>query len=156
MIIGLAFVPPEETLEYFVALRSVMDTDGKKVCDWFNKIYVSGGRKKPTPQYSPEFWSIHDAIPLNLPRTQNSVEGWHHRLQVLIDKAHVGVYIITELSKEAVIVKNQAENMKSGETIAPNKKNIEKEKRIKIVIAQKNELEIVAFLKKVARNVKLS
>lgn len=72
-----------------------------KISDWFNKIYVSGNkknRKVTPPQCSPEFWSIADAVALNLPCSQNTVEGWHNRIQILIDKAHVGAYkLIGEL-----------------------------------------------------------
>ncbi|CAG8514932.1 5969_t:CDS:2 [Ambispora gerdemannii] len=38
---------------------------------------------------------------LEMDLTQNIVEGWHHQWNVLIGKAHVGVYtIIEEMRKE--------------------------------------------------------
>lgn len=90
MIKSLAFVPPDEILDYYSELNNdlKMDKDAKIMSDWFEKNYVgvfpkTAIRKVVQPQYHCSFWSVTGSEKFHFPRTQNNAESWHRRLQVV-------------------------------------------------------------------------
>ena len=44
----------------------------KDICSTF----LGAGRKRPMFDY--EFWNVHDRVIASVPRSNNSVEGWHN------------------------------------------------------------------------------
>lgn len=162
MLKSLAFVPAEEVSSYYEELcSSFRDAHVKKIGKWFEQNYISGKKLKSTkssnPQYFPEFWSVADAMSTNLPRTQNNVEAWHRRLKAVVGKRHVGVYrIISDLSKEYIVVKTRISQLRAGYVARKHKKRIAKNKQIKTIILKRNSMTKINFLKNIAYNIALS
>ena len=53
---------------------------------------------------------------MGIPRTQNNVEAWHRRWEILVGQSHIGVYrMIEELQKEQQSVDLQVESIIRGE-----------------------------------------
>ena len=155
MLKCLAFVPAEKIPQYFHELNKTLDEDGSKISSWFRKNYIDGNNKNG-PKYKPEFWSISEAIKLNMPRTQNSLEAWHRRLKVVVGRSHLGFYhMISELSKEFIYVKTKISQMRAGQVTSIKKKNLEKNKRIKRILRNSETLDEIDFLKNIAINTML-
>jgi len=60
---------------------------------------------------------------MGIPRTQNNVEAWHRRWEILVGQSHIGVYrMIEELQKEQQSVDLQVESIIRGEQRPTKKK----------------------------------
>jgi hypothetical protein len=81
-------------------------------------------------------------------RTQNNVEAWHRRWEILVGQSHVGVYrMIEELQKEQQSVDLQVESIMSGEQRPAKKKTlIERGKRIKTIVDDRENRSVMDFL----------
>jgi hypothetical protein len=91
------------------------------------------------PTFSPSLWSVHDRE-LEIPRTQNKIEGWHHRFEVLVSGSHVGLFkIIKELQKEQKNTEKEIDDaMRGAERPKPSKQVQEREKRILNIFESRN------------------
>ena len=62
-----------------------------------------------TPRFEPRMWNSRGVTEINLPRTTNSVESWHHQLQRSLNGlAHPNFFtflgIIPKLKKNLIII----------------------------------------------------
>jgi hypothetical protein len=91
---------------------------------------------------------------MGIPRTQNNVEAWHRRWEILVGQSHVGVYrMIEELQKEQQSVDLQVENIIRGEQRKTKKKAlIEREKRIMMIVDDRENRSVMDFLRGIAHN----
>ena len=63
--------------------------------------FLHGVEVRAPPLFLPTFWSVHSRVDLGIPKTQNKVEAWHRRFEILVGSAHVGLYkLIKEIQKE--------------------------------------------------------
>ncbi|CAF1111966.1 unnamed protein product [Adineta ricciae] len=61
----------------------------------FNKSnFIGTGRTKP--QFSIQLWNVHDRLISNLPRSNNSIEGWHNAFAQRVSIAHPTIFKLTE------------------------------------------------------------
>ncbi|CAB4441635.1 unnamed protein product [Rhizophagus irregularis] len=86
--------------------------------------------------FPPQLWSVYNSIQLGIPRTQNVVEAWHRRWEVLVGESHVGLFtIINAIQREQQQVELQIECIIRGEQRKKQKKVwIERENRIMSII----------------------
>ena len=157
MLKSLSFVPPIDVNEYFNELTSCYKNNGFiKICKWFKENYITGKNRLNSPLYNPDFWCTVDNIKENFPRTQNSIEAWHRRLKVIVEKKNCGVYkLIQELGKESIVAKTNLEKILSGERITKKKASIDKYKKIKRVIKNYQKMDKLAYLRSIAYNITL-
>ena len=97
-LIALAFVPLCDVINGFELVAGDLEDDAEEFLDYFEKTWVGEpqkrgkskdyylctfqhfnlflgvGRKKPL--FDHKIWNIHDRVITNLPRSNNSVEGW--------------------------------------------------------------------------------
>ena len=101
MFAALAFVPPEDVPQVFDNLKLSMTLDDKvgDFVRYLQTTYVGTRTRKPT--FEREFWNVQYAISNGIPKTNNYVEGFNHRLKHAIRCSHptVGV-LIDALKKE--------------------------------------------------------
>jgi len=93
-----------------------MPEEANRIMEWFEIYYICGRVRRTTksgnvirsePLFPPSLWSVVDNIENTFPRTQNFVEAWHRRWEVLVGRTHVGVFkIIKEIQNE----QHQGEN----------------------------------------------
>ncbi|POG73192.1 hypothetical protein GLOIN_2v1454966, partial [Rhizophagus irregularis DAOM 181602=DAOM 197198] len=96
-LFALAFLPSNEIPEAFInTLKLEMPPEADEVVKWFEENYVygkirrhlrNGNTIRGAPLFPPELWSVHDSIETGIPRTQNIVEAWHRRWNILVGKA---------------------------------------------------------------------
>ena len=61
------------------------------VLDYFEDNYIGRqrrGRPRAIPPFPIELWNMFDRTQEELPRTNNSIEGWHHRFSLNCDGMH--------------------------------------------------------------------
>ncbi|KAL4718410.1 hypothetical protein ACJJTC_015062 [Scirpophaga incertulas] len=124
----------------------------KELGHWFEENYVCGTCSRPA-KYSPEFWSSEIVSAMNVPRTQNSAEAWHHHINQIIDKKKPGFYLlIKELIKETIINESEIDKMICGSPPEKKRKKYAiKDDKIKKLIELRNDLSEVKYLKEMAK-----
>ncbi|CAF1014859.1 unnamed protein product [Rotaria sordida] len=145
---ALAFLSPSEIPDAFEEVKALLPADAEPIIEWFENNYVYGkikrtlrnGRvQRQNPLFPPEMWSVFDNMEFAFPRTQNKVEAWHRRWEILIARSHVGIFtMIKQIQKEQNEVEMEIEKAMRGEP-APKKRKQEanRESRIQNVIADR-------------------
>ena len=162
-LFALAFLPPQEIPEAFDILKLEMPSEANEVVQWFEDNYVHGKirrhlRNKTVIRLAPLFlsqlWSIYDLNEMGIPRTQNNIEAWHRRWEVLVGQSHIGVYkMIEELQKEQRNVDLQVKSIICGEQRPARKRTlIERETRIMIIVNDRENCTVMDFLRGIAHN----
>ena len=71
------------------------------------------------------FWNIHKRVENELPRTNNSVEGWHRKMQAAVAADHPNIWrFINVLKSKHGFHKVVIGQRLGGHAIEPPKKNI--------------------------------
>lgn len=82
MITCLAFVPIEDMVAAYQALlklASFKEPEEVAFVQYFEKTYI--GSERRLPMFERATWNVRYAIENNIPKTTNSVEGFHNRLK---------------------------------------------------------------------------
>lgn len=156
-LLALSYLPEEEIPTYFnTLLRCIEDPDWKALALWFQENYISGTRNTQ-PKYAPSYWSCHNINQMKIPRTSNSAEAWHHKINIIIDKNHPGVYsLINTLMKESLANTGDIEAILSGAPSQRKKKNYSnKDERIDTILQHKEEYSEFKLLMCIATNLKI-
>ena len=84
MLCALAFIPPPEVTNGFDTVRGLIRNnfrdEADDVLDYFEDTYVGRFRHnapRRNPRFSIEFWNMFNRADQELPRANNSIEGWH-------------------------------------------------------------------------------
>ena len=103
----LSFFPPSA----FETLSASFEPDHnvQQLLEYFGKNYVKGSTSRimrqgriivNPPKYPPEFWSVSSRTELGFPRTQNAIESWHNRFNILVGECHPNPYSLVEEFRE--------------------------------------------------------
>lgn len=161
---ALAFLPPEDIPAAFDELKRHIPEEASLIVQWFEDNYVHGRIRRrlrdgnvtrTQPLFSPDFWSVVDNIDYAFPRTQNSVEAWNRRWGVLVGLSHLGVFkIIKEIQKEQHRVQLDIESILRGDPRpSQRRQTIERETRIQTVFNDRDNRQLMNFLRGIAHNI---
>ena len=96
---ALAFLPTSEIETAWLQLKDTIPGEGNQVVTYFDENYVRGkirkvlrGQEMQSLLVPTSLWSVHDRMELSIPRTQNKVDAWHQRLEILLGSVHVGIF----------------------------------------------------------------
>ena len=90
MIAALAYLTVNKLEDGFEALAGILPEEMNDLITYFEENFIRIKRRnsiKP-PIFNPQIWNMHEMIQKDLPRTNNSVEGYHNRLQNAISCSH--------------------------------------------------------------------
>ena len=163
---ALAFLDPLEIPDAFDAIKDLLPSDAEPIFQWFEDNYVHGKVKRlmrngsvqrHNPLFPPSMWSVFDNMEFAFPRTQNKVEAWHRRWEILVGRSHVDIFtIIKQIQKEQNIVEMEIEKSMRGEPPPKKRKEDEdREVRIQNVIADRDNRATIDFLRGIAHNLSL-
>jgi hypothetical protein len=95
MICALAFLPPDVVVEGFESLcdllREAYDDQIDDLLEYFEDTYIGRYRRNAPrrPAMFPiELWNMFHRTHDELPRTNNSIEGWHRGFQAQVSSCH--------------------------------------------------------------------
>ena len=90
MIPALAFLPINNVAEAFETLEEVMPAEAQPILDYFEDTYIGRLRRRNrrAPWFPISMWNMHERVILDLPRTNNSIEGWHNHIQANVAGHH--------------------------------------------------------------------
>jgi len=78
---ALAFVPEADVIERFELLEQSdsFPQEADAVLDYFEDYYIGRRRhgQRRTPMFPIPLWNVHESTLEGLPRTNNTIEGWH-------------------------------------------------------------------------------
>ena len=79
---ALAFVPIEEVIHAFEVICTTCPEDFMPITEYFEVTYIrlKHRNRRKNPLFPIPLWNVRDALEENLPRTNNSAEGWHSAL----------------------------------------------------------------------------
>lgn len=100
--LALAFVPEQDVAEALQDLREAADEALDEVLDHLEDYYVMGrrrGRGRRPPRYPVASWNVYQRTLDGVPRTNNCVEAWNRRWNILVGKAHPNIYVFLEALK---------------------------------------------------------
>ncbi|CAF4554718.1 unnamed protein product [Rotaria magnacalcarata] len=99
-LIDLAVTPLYQIITGFDIICDQFNDDVDDLLEYFQKTCIgepkrSGtGRKKP--QFDHKLWNIHDRVVTTVPRTNNSVEGWHNTFANRVAISHPAIVKLGE------------------------------------------------------------
>lgn len=108
MILALAFVPACDVVAQARNLMHYLLEKNHKLVialyEWFESEYISGTIQNK----SINFWNLHERTLKNIPRTTNSLEGFHRHLNTLITSKQTSFHtILIELKNEQTVTNNK-------------------------------------------------
>lgn len=153
-ITALAFLDQQEIVDAFIRLNEKFDERAKSLLDWFGVYYINGNDTSP-PKFPSHIWSIADLTREGLPRTQNSLEAWHHRFGSITGNHHIGLircieFFRNEQHHNSIII----EKLEAGVEMPVSNALIEREKRIEAVFYAKGHRDIMEFISSISHNLK--
>ncbi|XP_034238652.1 uncharacterized protein LOC117643707 [Thrips palmi] len=162
-LIAVAFCHLDDVKNVFDELRREAPAALRPVFKYVDEKYIRGCRRRHgrrTPVFPPEWWNCHERALGDLPRTTNSVEAWHRRLNTIMGKAHPTLYFaLDQLQSEVMEVEWDIERLGSGRSPEKKKRNqyVLMDARISRVMERydqyKEDGEMLEFLKAVGHNI---
>lgn len=156
MLPALAFVPLEDVTASFEVIVSTIQfpPETKSVVDYFEKNYI--GRKGiREPTFKQNFWNCYNSVVERLPRTNNSVEGWHNGFNELVrSNPSVWTFIaaIRGENSKNVLLLNQI--LTGGEPALKKRKYKDIDKKILKIVSAYSTTNIIDYLRAIACNLK--
>ena len=93
MMTCTAFLPTNDVIRGFEAIRNLENYDEclDVVFDYFEANYLGRpmtNNRSRRPKFPLSWWNIFNRVQMDLPRTNNSVEGWHTAFQGSLSCSH--------------------------------------------------------------------
>lgn len=162
---ALAFVPEEDVLrsfeeliqsEYFIENYD----DLQEVIDYFEDTWIGRLQNNLTrrhPLFPIKIWNCHSASKQGLPKTNNSVEGWHRGFSTLLGVSHPTLWkFIDDLKREQKLNELKIEQYIAGQH-PPKSRKIYRDtaQKIEDLVYDYENRDLIDFLRGIAHNFNL-
>ncbi|KAL8565748.1 hypothetical protein ACOMHN_058383 [Nucella lapillus] len=98
-------------------------------------------------------WNVYNRVGDNLPRTNNSVEGWHRAFDQRMSVTHPTLgWLVSKLRKEQASTELMLEQRAMGVRMRKNKQYEVVNTRLQALVARYAQEDVLVFLKAVAHN----
>ncbi|KAL8596260.1 hypothetical protein ACOMHN_021300 [Nucella lapillus] len=156
---ALAFVPPDDVIEALQQLMDSLDADTDETLSDFLTYFestwlgiVQRGRRR-RPKFDVAMWNVYNRVGDNLPRTNNSVEGWHRAFDQRMSVTHPTLgRLVSKLRKEQASTKLMLEQRAMGVRMRKNKQYEVVNTQLQALVARYAQEDVLVFLKAVAHN----
>lgn len=162
MILSLAFVPKKDLIKAFEALSENNfflhhEQILRPIIDYFEDTWIGRADrrgKRRVPKFPHEMWNCFEAVKNNLPKTNNSIEGWHRSYGESVGACHPNIWkFINCLKKEQSYNELKVEQILGGANIEqPRKKYKDCAAKIKAIVAQYENWPIIDYLRGLGHN----
>jgi hypothetical protein len=59
-------------------------------------------KKRRSPRFPIQLWNCYNLVQYDIPKTDNSVEGWHNSFNSTLNALHPSIWMFTEALKKNV------------------------------------------------------
>lgn len=163
---ALAFIPEPDIEEAFEAIQDspffVSNTCTHDLLDYMERTWIGKpfgrSRRRRDPLFPKSLWNCFLLTADGLPRTNNSVEGWHREFGSLLGADHPNLWkFIDALRKEQGINETKIEQYLAGQTPPPSRKRYrELAARLLAVVEDYGNRSVLEYLKGIASNLQLN
>uniref|UniRef100_H2XZ20 MULE transposase domain-containing protein n=1 Tax=Ciona intestinalis TaxID=7719 RepID=H2XZ20_CIOIN len=128
MLSALAFVPTDQIVTSFEALcdSNILPPSAQPVIDYVEDNWIGRPDRRAVrrdPRYAHALWNCYEDTGENLPKTNNSCEGWHRSFSSLVSSNHPTLWkFIDKLKDEQGRNEAVIEQYVAGEDLPPRKK----------------------------------
>ena len=160
-LLALAFVPQEDVPDVFDQLAADAVGDLALVFDYVEDNYVRGrrrGRGRSRPMFPPRLWNCYTRVLEELPRTTNTCEAWHRRLNILVGKHHPSLFVfLDQIQEEVGVIDFQMDRGHGGESPPKKRKKYEDlDTRILRIVSRygdyKERNDVLTYLRSIGHN----
>jgi hypothetical protein len=164
-LLALAFVPESDVVSSFESLIESQyfyqnEIYLQPIVDYFEDNWI--GRldrrnRRRQPPYPPSLWNCFTAVINDLPKTNNSVEGWHRGFNELLGAHHPSIWkFIDGLKKEQSLNELKIEQYVAGQA-PPVRRRIYRDSadRIKSKVERYGNEPLLDYLRGIANNFQL-
>ena len=160
MLVSLAFVPPVDVLAAFETLLDNIPADLEPLMDYFEDTWIDRPHRRGqrrNPMFSIDVWSIYDRVIDGLPRTNNSIEGWHSAFQRTVGSNHPTIYkLIEAMQLEQSHTENIIIQIAQGRTVVKKNACYERIDQAYRTIVTAYRRQHMDYLRAIAYNVTLN
>lgn len=162
---ALAFVPEVDVIDCF---NIIMDSDFfteneatlSTVVDYFEDTWIgrlTRNMSRRAPMFAISMWNCFNAVIDDLPKTNNSIEGWHRHFNSLTGSHHPSFWtFVQNLKKEQSLNETKMEQIISGrEATKQLKKYRDCANRIKTIVEEYGLRTINDYVQGIAHNLEL-
>ena len=180
-LMALAFVPVSDVAKGYAAVVDDFDEEDYSLLDYFEKVWVGQkkgrglyllkctclmssithnrylGIQRGKPKFSLELWNMYERVIHDLPRSNNSIEGWHQAFNHRVSIKHPSIIklskcIIREQSRFEVDIERLRAGLPAGKK---KKKYADLDARLKTVTMSYDVNDITDYLSRIAVNLKI-
>ena len=159
MIPALAFVPADDVVNAFEELSRVLPPEVEPLADYFEDNYIGRPQRRGRrePPYPIALWNMHDRVDEELPRTNNSVEGWHRSFQASVGCYHPNFWkFLNFLKNQQSFQQVRMAQLLAGHPPPPQRKRYaDHHARLVRVVRDYRNQGIIDYLRCIAYNIRL-
>ncbi|KAF0752026.1 MULE domain-containing protein, partial [Aphis craccivora] len=159
---ALSFVPPHLVINAYEAILETEfyienETLLSDFLDYFESTWIGKlcrNKKRRNPRFPIELWNCYNLVKYDIPKTNNSVEGWHNSFNSTLNALHPSIWkFIEALKKEEKLNRLKMHQFLAGtEPRQKLKKYKDTASRIKAICNDFENRSINDFLKGIAQN----
>ncbi|CAF4511903.1 unnamed protein product [Rotaria socialis] len=162
-LLALAFVPVVDVIKAFEFIADAFnDDDDEDFIDYFEKTWIGEPKKRgvgrKNPLFTIDLWNVYDRESANLPRSNNSIEGWHNAFAKRVSIAHPTITKLTDkIRREQSKFEVDIAQIRQGQEPKPKKATYRKlDDRIKRLVDDYHNVHLVDYMNGLAANVSLN
>lgn len=159
---ALAFVPTDSVVEVFEEMcdNNIFPPEAQEVVDYFEDTWIGRPNRRQQrrpPQFDHAVWNCYEAVLQELPKTNNSLEGWHMAFEQQVSAHHPNIWkFIAAIKREQSLTELRIEQSLSGEEPPrPKKKYRDSAQRLRRVVGTYHnaDMNILDYLRGIAHNI---
>ena len=157
MLAALAFVPVNGVVDTFdTLLEGHAPATAQPIIDYFEDNFIGRLTRRHVrraPLFSLDVWNVSGRVEDVLPRTNNSVEGWHRAFQSSLSCAHPSLWkFIEQIRKEEALQHFNIIQIMNGASVAGRKKYRCCDARIRNLVQRYATMNTMEFIRAIAHN----
>ena len=159
MLPALAFVPPRDVVESFETLQENAPDEMMPLIDYFEDTYIGRlrrrGQGRGAPFFAIDLWNVHGQVENDLPRTNNSIEGWHRKMQSAVSAHHPNIWrFLGILKREHNLNMVHIDQLLGGHAPpAQRRKYRDNNERIVRIVREFDQRDRMDYLRGIAHNI---
>lgn len=143
------FLPIDDIDRAWRFVKPLIPSDMEPFVEYYERTWIGSSSRQPLFEHSK--WNHHEDILLNLPRSSNLVEGWHHGFHTMMGCSHPTIWkFLDVLKKEQNLTDVKvAQHLSRQQPPKRAKKWTDYDERLRRIISDYDSYDLLDFLKAV-------